>query len=119
MLVWTSVRLAFPRLPGPARLILVAPALRAPRDEPAPTCNYEILLATIVAALVSRGRRNRRVRDAKSPPPPTPSSTTRATTSASSSSRQGMLLGPDKFDAVLTTDRNKDLGYDDRAGRFL
>ena len=30
-----------------------------------------------------------------------------------------MLLKKDKFDAVVSTKRNKDLGYDDRTGRFF
>lgn len=30
-----------------------------------------------------------------------------------------MLLKQDQFDAVITTKRNKDLGYDDRTGRFF
>lgn len=30
-----------------------------------------------------------------------------------------MLLKSDKFDAIIPTNRNKDLGYDDRTGRFF
>lgn len=54
--------------------------------------------------------------------------TTTTTTSPASSStarlqrhpsQLSMLLPKERFDAVITTKRNKDLGYDDRTGRFF
>ncbi|KAL3793992.1 hypothetical protein ACHAW5_008167 [Stephanodiscus triporus] len=51
-------------------------------------------------------------------PPKTSSSTSRAT-SITTKTRLGMLPGRDRFDAGLTTNRNKDLGHDGRAGDFF
>eukprot|EP00984_Skeletonema_dohrnii_P038523 scaffold41841_cov144-Skeletonema_dohrnii-CCMP3373.AAC.1 len=35
------------------------------------------------------------------------------------SSQRSMLLQPEKFDKIVTTNRNKDLGYNDQTGRFF
>ena len=34
-------------------------------------------------------------------------------------SQRAMLLQPEKFDKIVTTNRNKDLGYNDQSGRFF